>query len=70
MADNGLKIGFVGAGKMAHALAAAVLRGRLARPQDIICSDPLSERLDTLQKQLGVLVTQDNQEVYGANNHP
>lgn len=64
MADNGLKIGFIGAGKMANALAAAILRGRLAQSQDIICSDPLSERLNTLQKQLGVMVTQDNQEVF------
>ena len=68
MADNGFKIGFVGAGKMAHALVGAILRGRLARPQDIICSDPLSERLGTLQEQLGVLVTQDNQEVFRSSD--
>ena len=36
-----LKIGFIGAGKMAAALACGFIRGELASPREIIASDPV-----------------------------
>ena len=63
MTDVGYKIGFLGAGKMASAMIEAILRGKLAIRQDIICSDVLEERRAAIEQQLGVAVTDDNKAV-------
>jgi len=55
------KIGFVGAGNMAFALAKAIKDVKLAK--SIIVSDVNSERLDFVKKELKVLVTRDNKEI-------
>ena len=39
------KIGFIGSGKMAEALIAAVVKGGIADAKDIICSVVAAERL-------------------------
>jgi pyrroline-5-carboxylate reductase len=55
------KIGFIGAGNMAFALAKAIKKGKLAK--SIIVSDIRAERLDFIKKELKIDVTKDNKEV-------
>ena len=55
------KIGFIGAGNMAFALAKAVKKNKLGR--SIIASDVRKERLDFIKKELKIAVSTDNKEV-------
>lgn len=55
------KIGFIGAGNMAFALAKAIKKNRLAK--SIIASDINEERLDFLKKELKIETTKDNIQV-------
>jgi len=55
------KIGFIGAGNMAFALAKAIKKARLAK--SIIASDVRRGRLDFIKKELKINVTKDNKEV-------
>lgn len=58
-----LKIGFLGAGKMASALASAALHAKISEPDQIICSDVLDGPLKAIQEKLNVKTTSSNQEV-------
>lgn len=58
-----LKIGFIGAGKMASALASAALHATITEPDQIICSDVLDGPLKAIQENLNVKTTSSNQEV-------
>ena len=51
------KIGFIGAGNMAFALAKAIKKNKLGR--SIIASDVRRERLDFVKKELKINVTND-----------
>jgi len=55
------KIGFIGAGNMAFALAKAIKNAKLA--SSIIASDVNDERLDFVKKELNIEVTKNNAEV-------
>ncbi len=55
------KIGFIGAGNMAFALAKAIKKAKLAKA--MIASDIRTERLDFIKKELKIDVTKDNKEV-------
>jgi len=55
------KIGFIGAGNMAFALAKAIKKNKLAK--SIIASDINEERLDFIKKELKISTTNDNKEV-------
>jgi len=55
------KIGFIGAGNMAFALAKAIKNAKLAK--SIIASDINEERLDFVKKELKIDITKDNNEV-------
>ena len=55
------KIGFIGAGNMAFALAKAIKNANLAK--SIIASDVNKERTDFIKKELKINVTQNNREV-------
>jgi pyrroline-5-carboxylate reductase len=55
------RIGFIGAGNMAFALAKAIKKAKHAK--SIIVSDIKKERLDFIKKALGVEVTRDNIKV-------
>ncbi len=55
------KIGFIGAGNMAFALAKAIKKNKLAK--SIIASDINEERLDFIKKELKINVTNNNKEV-------
>lgn len=57
------KIGFIGAGKMAQALIAAVLRGDIAQKNTIIASDPLETQCRKVHQEFGIHTTDDNREV-------
>jgi len=55
------KIGFIGAGNMAFALANALKKAKLSR--SIIVSDVRKERLELVKRDLGVKVSTDNKTV-------
>ncbi len=57
------KIGFIGAGNMAEALAKGLLLSRVFTKDRIIMSDVMQERLDLMCSLYGVEITQKNSEV-------
>jgi pyrroline-5-carboxylate reductase len=58
-----LTIGFLGAGKMATALAKGVITARLVKTAQILASDPLPAALAAFAKETGVKTTASNLEV-------
>src|SRR5947209_6394025 len=58
-----LTIGFVGAGKMATALARGFVRAGLVSAKDIIASDVLSGAREIFQKEVGAKPVESNLEV-------
>lgn len=58
-----LTIGFLGAGKMATALARGLVRSKLARPQDIFASDPIPAARDHFAKETGGTAAASNLDV-------
>jgi len=52
-----MKIGFLGAGKMAEAIASALVQAGLCDPWDVIACDTSTERRDLMAKQYAVAVT-------------
>jgi pyrroline-5-carboxylate reductase len=57
------KVGIVGGGNMARAIAGGLLRGGM-HATDIFISEPLAERCETLRQELyGTMVTEDNRAV-------
>lgn len=61
--NSGLKIGFLGAGKMATALAKGFLQAGLLTPRDLIASDCAAVARDAFQRDLGATTTPHNPEV-------
>lgn len=57
------KLGFIGGGNMAEALAHGLIAHRLFKPADLIVSDVVPERRRMLARALKVAVTGDNLEV-------
>ncbi|MFN0066594.1 MAG: pyrroline-5-carboxylate reductase family protein, partial [Limisphaerales bacterium] len=60
------QIGFLGAGKMATALAGGFLRAGLVRPDEVIASDPHPAARDAFAAATGAAVTDDNAAVAAA----
>ena len=58
-----LKIGFLGAGKMATALARGFIRGELAGPREIIASDPVDAARKHFAAEVGAKTIAANAEV-------
>jgi pyrroline-5-carboxylate reductase len=58
-----LRIGFLGAGKMATALAKGFVRAGLVTAQDVIASDPVDSARHSFSKESGARVTSANNEV-------
>ncbi len=56
------KIGFIGAGKMADALIGGIIRKGISSVENIFASDKSKERLDYLQKKIGINVFDSNIE--------
>jgi len=57
------KLGFIGAGNMAEALARGLIERRVFKPAEIIASDVALERRRKLKRALKVATTADNLEV-------
>lgn len=58
-----LRIGFLGAGKMAAALAKGIVKGGVARPEDLIASDVFEGARTSFANDVGCKVTNWNGEV-------
>lgn len=58
----GKKIGFIGAGNMAEAMIAGILKKGVLSSSDIIASRRNKEALDSLHEKYGIDVTADNKE--------
>jgi pyrroline-5-carboxylate reductase len=58
-----LSIGFLGAGKMAGALARGFIRAGLVTPEQVLASDPSESARATLTRETGVKSTPSNPEV-------
>jgi pyrroline-5-carboxylate reductase len=65
--DAALRIGFLGAGKMATALARGWLAARLVRAEDMLASDPLIEAQQAFHANTGVRAIASNHEVVAAS---
>jgi pyrroline-5-carboxylate reductase len=55
-----MKTGFIGGGTMAEAIIGAVLRGRVAAPEEIVVGEPLRRQREALAERYKVNVTSDN----------
>jgi pyrroline-5-carboxylate reductase len=60
---NYLRIGFLGAGKMASALAKGIVKAGVARPEDLIASDVMDAARAAFAKEVGCRVAASNVEV-------
>lgn len=58
-----LKIGFVGAGKMATALAKGLVKAGLVTPGDLLASDPVEGTRQAFSRETGARTTASNPEV-------
>ena len=59
------KLGILGAGNMAEAIARGVLKSGVMTPQQIIAADVAPQRRELFQNELGVKAVEDNSEVAG-----
>jgi pyrroline-5-carboxylate reductase len=58
-----MKVGLVGAGRMAEAIIASLLDAKVCAPADVIASDVSKERREALHSQYGIGVTTDNARI-------
>jgi pyrroline-5-carboxylate reductase len=58
-----MKIGFIGAGKMAEAIIVSLLKNNITEPQSIIVSDISQERLSFLETEHSLTTSQDNKDL-------
>jgi pyrroline-5-carboxylate reductase len=63
-----IQLGFLGAGKMATALAQGFVRAGLAGPRQIMASDPVPEARAAFARQVGAKTSASNQEVVKFGN--
>jgi pyrroline-5-carboxylate reductase len=57
------RIGFIGGGKMAEALAKGIINARLSSVDKIIASDVDKKRCQILEKDTGIKTTQENKKI-------
>lgn len=57
------KIGFIGCGNMGSAMIKGIVKSKLIEPKNIMASDYFVEKLDSIKNEIGILVTDSNQEV-------
>ncbi|MCP5519557.1 MAG: pyrroline-5-carboxylate reductase [Verrucomicrobiales bacterium] len=62
----GMTIGFVGAGRMATALAEGLLRAGLAEKDQVLAADPVAAAREAFAQRTGARVTSDSAEVVRA----
>jgi pyrroline-5-carboxylate reductase len=66
--DTVPRIGFLGAGKMATALARGWLAAGFISPQGALASDPVSQARQSFQTETGLRSTENNREVVAASD--
>ncbi|EDS76957.1 pyrroline-5-carboxylate reductase [Clostridium massiliodielmoense] len=57
------KIGFIGCGNMGSAMIKGIVKSKLVDSKNIIASDHFIEKLEAMKEEIGILVTDDNNEV-------
>ncbi len=57
-----MKVAFIGAGTMAEAIIKAVLKKKILNKEDILVSDILPHRLDSLHQEYGITGAVDNEQ--------
>jgi pyrroline-5-carboxylate reductase len=62
-----MRIGFIGAGKLAAAIAQGVIRGGVAKREEVIGSARTAKRRDWFASEAGVPAIEDNMAVVGAS---
>ena len=60
-----MKIGFLGAGKMAEAIIAALVERRVVKACDVFAADIASARRRSLKRRLGINTSAVNAEIVG-----
>jgi pyrroline-5-carboxylate reductase len=60
---NSFRLGFIGAGKLAGSVVRGLMRAKFCPPGEIIASEPNEQTRAALQKETGVAVTAENDEV-------
>jgi pyrroline-5-carboxylate reductase len=61
--QNGYRLGFIGAGKLAGSVIRGLLRANFCAPTQILASEPFAETRAKLQREFGIVVTTENTEV-------
>lgn len=62
-----MRIGFIGAGKLAASIAQGVIRAGVATHDEVTASARTAKRCDWFAREVGVRVTEDNSAVVGAS---
>ncbi|MBU3949646.1 MAG: pyrroline-5-carboxylate reductase [Proteobacteria bacterium] len=68
MAKFNRKIGFIGAGNMAEAFIGAITKSGIIASSKVFASDVSEERLDSLKKNYGISVINDNSKVFSMSD--
>nr|CBX29492.1 hypothetical protein N47_J04730 [uncultured Desulfobacterium sp.] len=68
MAKLNRKAGFIGAGNMAEAFIGAITKSGIIAASKVVASDVNEERLDSLKKNYGISVTNDNFKVFSMSD--
>jgi len=58
-----VKIGFIGAGKMAEAMIKVILKNKIANSANLIASDVNENRLEYIKKETKIKITKNNKDV-------
>jgi pyrroline-5-carboxylate reductase len=66
--SDGARIGFLGAGKMATALARGWLAAQLVTPEYVLAADPLPQARDAYQQATGLHCVADNRQVVAGSD--
>ena len=65
---EGVKIGFIGCGKMGSALIQGVLEAKVCQPEDVAVYDRVAEPAEVIGTESGVRVVSGNKEVAQASD--
>lgn len=68
MSEDGRRLGFLGAGQMATALARAWTRAGLVRSAQVLASDPVASAREGFLRETGCAATEDNRAVAGQSD--
>ncbi|MDR1195694.1 MAG: pyrroline-5-carboxylate reductase [Endomicrobium sp.] len=55
-------ITFIGSGNMAQSIIEGMIKASIVNPENIICNDIVQDKLDSLKKKYGVIISSDKKE--------